>query len=228
MDPTWDLNAIRYNAIPHHFCKSYEEIRKSDSEGDGIDCECHRNDELENSKLINMDEETLKEVCKSLGYTRENGEFLFTNFRRQIADIDKQSASMSERIKRRLEAVQEYCPEFASCINSTSAALVTVMKSTENFNYNRCVINRVYSKSDNSKKANLFVYFELEDGTTKVYIADKNQGQFIEMGMKEFEEQYDCYDRDKEKNKGKKLWESTEDIKKEKNVSSGEFTIDED
>lgn len=176
-----------------------------------------------------MDEASLREVYKSLGYTREDGMFLITDLMDKIEDIDNQQIDMQESLERRLIATKEYCPEFATCINSTSSILEgNVLRETENFKFNRCVINRVYNKDDASKKANLFVYFEFEDGTSVFYLADKEQCEFVKMDQREFEEQYECYEADKEKHEGKRLWESTEIQQRDKNTSSGEISIDED
>lgn len=229
LDPTWNLTAARYNAKPENFCKSYIEIRKNDIDSEGKDHKCHQNDKLENEELINMDEKSLREVYKSLGYTREDGTFLIADLMDTIEDIDNQQIDMQDSLERRLIALKEYCPEFSTCINSTSSILEgNILRETENFKFNRCVINRVYNKDDPSKKANLFVYFESEDGTSIFYLADREQGDFVKMEQKEFEEQYECYEADKEKHNGKKIWESTEIHKKDKNTSSGEILIDED
>ena len=53
----------------------------------------------------------------------------------------------------------------------------------------------------------MFVYFDSAKFRKKFYYADKDQGQFIEIPSKEFEKRFECYDRDLEKNHGRRVWE---------------------
>lgn len=210
VDPTWNLTAGRYKLRPGLFGKNYEQMRKIDIVN-GHDTRCHKNDKLDNENLIGMNDEEVKAVFASIGYVRADGYFYGKELMDMVALVDEKSDNIIDCIEGRLVAISEYCPEFAGCIDSTSSILESIVfKETEGFQYEKCIINRVYKKSDGEKRANLFIYFELRDGKTIFYVADKDNGEFIKMTQLEFEQQYECYDTDKEKNNGKKYWEMNE------------------
>ena len=208
VDPTWNLALQRYGCKPNHLFLSYEDIRKRDIAPDGKDTEAHKNDEELKDATFTLDEQRLRELCASVGLARQDGQFPVLNFIEKSKKIDEVCANEPERnIDGQLKLIQKVCPEFAQCQNSTMQMLRTISFNNHNLKFKKCVIDRVYEKEDKSKAPVMFVYFDSAKFRKKFYYADKEQGQFIEIPSKEFEKRFECYDRDLEKNHGRRLWE---------------------
>lgn len=64
----------------------------------------------------------------------------------------------------------------------------------------------------------------------KFYYADKEQGQMVELSQEKFIESFECYEKDLEKTKGIRPWETEKMQEKMINLatSSGTPTIGED
>lgn len=228
LDPTWNLTAHRYGAKPENFCRSYEEIRKNDIRTDGTDAKCHENDEQLKSATLELDEKSLRKVFRSIGIADKEGNFSIKDFIDKATEIDNDSISEKEKIQKQFELITRYCPEFAMCQNSTLAILQQISLNQENFEFNRCVASRVYEKNDENKEPVIFVYADIPGIGNKFYFADKQTSTFIEMSQKEFEEKFECYENDIEKNNGHRLWEESQIEEKQENlaVSSGKIFAD--
>ena len=211
LDPTWNLAAHRYGAKPEDFCRSYEEIRKHDIKSDKTDTECHKNDEDLESATLELDEQKLRMVFTSIGIADKEGNFPIKNLIDQSKMIDDTNLSEEESLKKQLLLLEEYCPEFATCQNSTSAILQGIILNQENLKFNRCVVNRVYEREDENKKPILYVYADLPNAGKKFYFADKDIGKFSELSQKEFETRFECYQEDIEKQGGIRPWEKVEE-----------------
>ena len=218
VDPTWNLALQRYGCKPNHLFLSYEDIRKRDIAPDGKDTEAHKNDEELKDATFTLDQQNLRNLCASVGLTRQDGQFPVLDFIEKSKKIDEICANSPEKnIESQFKLLQKVCPEFAKCQNSTMQMLRTISFNNPNLKFKKCVIDRVYEKDDESKTPVMFVYFESSKFGKKFYYADKEQRQFIEMQGKEFEKRFECYDRDLEKNHGRRLWE---DDDKSQNVNT--------
>jgi len=229
LDPTWNLAASRYGAMPMHFCKSYEELRKFDIDAEGLDRECHKSEDLEESQTINLDIEFLRDAYKNIGIADKYGKFPIAKLIDQAREIDKTSTDMQSKISRKFEVLKTWCPEFAICQNSTIKVLKDVLfECNENFNFEKCVASRVYDKSDPKKKAVLYIYMELAEQGKLFFYADKSSGEFAQLSQEEFEAKFECYEKDIEKMPdGKRPWESSEKLQEEMTQSSGEIIAEE-
>lgn len=214
LDPTWNLASHRYNALPNLFCKSYEEIRKQDIRSDGTDANCHKNDEELSNVTLELDEQSLRAIYTSIGLADEEGSFPIKDLMDKSKMIDNYHLPQEESVKKQLELLEEYYPEFATCQNSTIDVLKDVILNQENLKFNKCVVNRVYEREDENKRAVLYVYIDLPEVGKKFYIADKEKGKFLDIPQKEFEEKFECYERDIGKLQGHRPWEDVE-VKKE-------------
>lgn len=207
-----------------HFCNSYEEIRKADIGCDGRDHNCHKSESLEGLELIHMDEATLREVYKSIGIADENGKFPITQIMDELKSIDESTTDVRENINKKIELLKITCPEYAECICSTDKLLSGLFfENTENFNYDRCIVSRVYDKSDENKSPVLYTYLEFEKEGQLFFYADKESGNFVELSKEEFEKKFNCYDRDLEKNDGKRAWETEKKVEQDLARSSGKI-----
>lgn len=224
VDPTWNLTASRYGAKPNHFCKSYEELRKADIDDEGKDHECHKNDDLQGT--INMDEETLRKVYKSIGIADKDGNFPIIHLIQQARKVDETSPDIQTNIKKKFEILKNWCPEFATCHNSTINVLRDVLfENNEKFDFQRCIASRVYDRADAQKDAVLYLYMELQGVGKQFFYADKQSGEFVQMPQDEFERKFECYEVDLKENK--RPWETNVEIEERKENSSGKVVAEE-
>lgn len=220
LDPTWDLANSKFDSKLHHFCRNYEEIRKYDIDYNGIDTGCHENKELEKSDLIEMDEQTLRKVCTSIGVADKEGKFLITKLMDAVILTDILCKNEEVNIATKIHLLKINCPEFAECINSTIKIMKDLLfQKNETFNYNKCVVSRVFDKSDDDKKAVLFAYFDFAEKGKRFYYADKEKGDFIGLSQEDFEKRFDCYESDIKNNK--RLWEQEKAVEEQLKNSSG-------
>jgi len=229
VDPTWNLTASRYGGMPQHFCKSYEELRKADIDGKGIDHECHKSDELAQSSIINISTETLREVYKSIGIAGKDGKFPIGRLLEQSIKIDETSNDMKTKINQKFSLLKKWCPEFATCQNSTIDVLSGVLfENNENFEFKRCIVSRVYDRQDPKKQPVIYVYIETEGEGKQFFYADKDAGEFTGVSQDEFEAKFECYEADMEQMNGnKRPWETSQEIEVKKENSSGQITEEE-
>ena len=66
--------------------------------------------------------------------------------------------------------------------------------------FNKCVVNRVYNRNDELKRPILYVYIDSNEFGKKFYFADKDEGRMLETSPEEFINQFECYEKDLEKN----------------------------
>ena len=201
LDPTWNLSNHRFNGKPNNFCIDYKTAREHDIDDNKLDTECHKNDyELSDATLC-LDEKSLKLLFKSVGLTLPNGNFPIKKLIDMSEDLDKLYANDPHtNIKRQFLLLKKYCPEFASCQNSTIKILSEILLNNQNLDFDRCVISRVYDKKDTEKKPVLFIFIESSELGRQFYYVDKVKSQFIELPESEFLQQFDCYQMDIAKN----------------------------
>ena len=210
LDPTWNLSAHRYGFKPNNFCRSYEKIRENDIAGDGSDLMCHKNDEKLSDATLDLDDQSMGEIFSSIGFVDEERKFPISELLDKSEMIDKSEIDVETNVGKQLKLIEEYCPEFAMCQNSTARALQMIFSDKQNIKFNRCVVNRVYEKEDKNKKPVLYMYMDLPGKGKKFYYADKNSREFVNMTQEEFETKFECYEADKEKAGGLRPWEEPE------------------
>ena len=208
LDPTWNLAAHRYGCRPNNFCLSYEEIRKNDIGNNGKDYESHKNDEKCSSATLQIDDKSLRKIFRSIGLAEKDGNFPVKQLIDKVEYINNLDLSEQEKLQRKFSQLAQYYPEFATCQNSTMAILESVILRQNKFN--RCIVNRVYEKSDQEKRPVLFVFIESSDMGKKFYLVNDDKSGFIEIKQQEFEEKYECYELDIKQNNGHRYWEDKE------------------
>lgn len=117
-----------------------------------------------------------------------------------------------ENLQHQFLALSQTCLEFATCQNSTMSALKIILD-FDKLKANRCVVNRVYDKTDKDKNAVVYVYLDSKVSGKSFFFADKNKGQFVQLPQEEFINRFECYEKDLENLGGIRPWE---DIPKEK------------
>ena len=83
------------------------------------------------------------------------------------------------------------------------------------------VINRVYDRSDEEKKAVVFVYCNFQNEGKKFFYLDKDKGKFLNLTQKDFEERFECYQSDIKENNGYRLWDDNDQQVHEKDPAMG-------
>lgn len=225
LDPTWNLTAQRYGGYPDNFCVSYKSIREHDILSDGSDRECHKNDEILEDATLELDEENLRKIYSSIGAINKDGSFPIVELFNKIKEKDSLNTTTDKIVLEKLKAIQEYCPEFATCQNSTMAILQGALQEG-NINFNRCMVNTVYNKNDENKEPVIYVYADLPDVGKKFYYADKENQCFKETEQLEFENMFECYEVDKKN--GLKPWNDLSYKKEEQDLttSSGKVSVE--
>ena len=220
VDPTWDLVFTKYDGKTNYFCKNYQTIRKADTTILG-DSEVHKKEKLENEDFIEIDDETLRRLYSSIGLADKEGHFPIKDLIDKVNQINNENIDFKEKIVKKIEVLQQKCPEYAKNINETIQIMKCILfANNENFNYNKCVASRVYDRNDDKKKAVLYTYFDLGDGQQMFYYADQESGEFINLDKEEFENKFECYENDLKRYK-KRLWENTIEVKQKTEEKEG-------
>lgn len=197
LDPTWNLTTNRFGGRPDNFCMSYEEARKKDVNIDGIDLECHKNDEKLQDATLNLDDESLRKLFSSVGLADKDGQFPIVHLLDKSEEMHKIYANKpEENISKQFSLLKEFCPEFVTCQNSSMRILSDILLDNDNLKFNKCVVNRVYERNDKDKRPVMFAYIDSDEIENKFYFADKSEGQFIEIEQNEFTKRFECYDYD--------------------------------
>ena len=201
LDPTWNLTSHRFGARPDNFCISYEQARMHDIDSEGKDHQCHKNDEKLQDATLSLDDRSLRELFKSVGLADKDGQFPIKKFIELSQAVDEFFADQpEENIQRQFLLLKKTCPEFATCQNSSMKILSNIVLSNENLKFNKCIVNRVYDRTDKEKKPILYVYIDSNELGQKFYFANID-GEFLELSQEEFVKRFECYDEDLKRDK---------------------------
>lgn len=197
LDPTWNLTRHRFGGKTDNFCISYEQARKNDIDSEGKDHNCHKNDEQLQDATLNLDEQSLRQLFTSVGLADKDGQFPIKDLLEKSKLLDEIYASQPEQnINKQFLLLSQTCPEFSACQNSSMSILRDVLLNNENLRFNKCVVNRVYNKTDKEKRPILYVYINSNELGEKFYFANKDEGQFVGLSQEEFTKQFECYEED--------------------------------
>ena len=216
VDPTWDLMSGRFGAEPFNFCKTKDEIRGNDvnivvdrnGEKREIDSKCHKNDIDLASANIGLDKDSLREVFKSIGVVRDDGSYPIAKFINESNEIAGMNLSSEQQLQAQLELVARYRPDFANCQRSTLKVLSGISLCHDSLNLKRCVAHRVYKRDDEEKNPVIYIYAILPT-LQRVFYAVRDDGKgFERFTPEQFQEKFESYEMDIEKNGGVRLWET--------------------
>lgn len=223
IDPTWNLTSHRYDAFPNLFGKSYEEIRKYDINAEGIDKECHRNDQKLSDATIDIEEDVVRQIFASIGIAKENGDFYISDLMSKSDEIAKKDIPLEQKTQEQLSLLATTHPDFYKCQNSTISILAGNILNHPEMNYQSLIVNRVYDRNDDKKTPLVYVYCQMEDGNRVFFVTDTETQDFKKMDIESFAERYECYEMDLQKNNGLRPWET--EIQREEDLarSSGKI-----
>ena len=88
--------------------KKYENLISKD----GKDWCSHKNDELANQELIDIEESVLRQVYKSIGLTKEDGSFPISDIMDESNRIAKLELPLEQKIEKQLELLRKINPNF--------------------------------------------------------------------------------------------------------------------
>ena len=213
LDPTWDLGFHRFGLKPAYFFIDYERIRELDVK-DGKDSESHKIVGDVGENIISLEDDCLRDVFKSIGVADRNGDFPMKDIFESFNTPENKKLPIKEKLEKCLSVLSENFPEFAESVQESILALEFFLNS-EIIDYGQYKIGIVYEREDKEKKANMFFYADLEEEGELFYYADKESKSFLQLTRQEFEEKFECYEKDLEENNGIRMW----DKKKEKSNS---------
>ena len=216
LDPTWNLMLHRFGGKPSHFLINYEQARASDIDPDGKDRECHKNDKDLKDATLSLDTPSLRKLFASVGLADKEGNFPV----KETIELSKAAHQVfandpSENINKQFLLLAKACPEFVICQNESMKFLSAILLNDENLQFNRCVVNRVYDRTDETRSPFMYVYVDSNELGKRFYFADKEKEQFVELSPEEFTKRFECYDRDLKKAKGIRPWEAQEQNKED-------------
>lgn len=229
LDPTWNLASHRFSGRPDNFCINYEKARQNDIDANGKDHNCHNNDEKLQDATLMLDDESLRALFTSVGLARDDGKFPIVDLATKSQKVHEECADKPyENIAKQLLLLSMTCPEFATCQNSSMKIMKDILLNNENMRFNKCVVNRVFDKEDETKKPVLYVYIDSKELGQKFFVANKENGYFEDKNPEDFEKRFECYEADIIKNKGLRPWQVKENEKEIINLanSSGSKRID--
>lgn len=225
LDPTWNLTSQKFGGRPDNFCISYEQARKHDIDRNGKDHNCHLNDEKLSDVNVSLNDQELRKLYTSVGLADKEGNFPIKNFMEKSKAIHKFLANDPEQdIDKQLLLLSKVCPDFAKSQESSMNVISDILLDSENLNFNKCVVNRVYNKEDSKKEPVIYVYMDSEDFGKKFYYANKEEGKFENLSQEDFTNKFECYETDLANHKGIRPWENaTKEVEKvDLSRSSGE------
>ncbi len=227
LDPTWNLANNRFGCRPANFCIDYEKAREGDINSEGIDSEAHKNDEQLQDATLKLEDKSLRALFTSVGLADKEGQFPAKDLVKKSNAIHELYANNpAKNVEAQFLLLAEKCPEFISCQNESMQMLSNILLNNENLKFNKCVVDRVYDKTDENRRPFMYVYIDSDELGRKFYLADKEQGKFIESPEEKFTERFECYDRDLERTKGVRPWEAEEQKKETQDLSKSSEAMD--
>ncbi len=110
---------------------------------------------------LNLDEQSLRMLFTSVGLADRAGQFQIKDLLEKSKLLDEFYANQPEQnISKQFLLLRQTCPEFATCQNSSMSILSDVLLSNENLRFNKCVVDRVYNRTDKEKRPIMFVYID--------------------------------------------------------------------
>lgn len=202
LDPTHNLIQQKFGARPGCFCISYNEARELDRtilEKDSHKCE--RDEKLKN-ETIGLSDENLRSIFSSVGLADEKGHFPY-------AEMEEKSNKLKQLYpdnpEPQLEILKKYCPNFSLCQVESKMVLRDIL--LDDLSLEKCVVDRVYKRTDKNKRPVLYVYVDSGRVGRTFYVADQETNRFIKLTKSEFTEEFECYERDLEAQKGIRPWD---------------------
>ena len=204
-DPTWNLSRNQFDGRPDNLCVSYETIRKHDMTSSGHDRKSHENHTLEDITL-EIGQEALTKAYRTIGVvTREDGKFPVADANEAIQKkIDSVLLPM-DKVKVGLKTLESLYPNFAHFQRETTAFLNHNILPFVNLE--KAVVDRVYAREDQEKKPVLFLYARDGNNEKQFFYVDESIGRFVNVSQEEFEQRFECYEKDLIALQDRRVWD---------------------
>lgn len=190
-DPTWDLSNTLFEGRPMYFGKTYEQLQQID----GPLSKAHR---LENppENIIEISEEELREIYKSIGIAKDDGKFKFPI-------LDKVNDINSQQFENENDKVQAFLKMFTQDFSKQALHLSETRTMIE-----RCIpalgiedksftTKFVYSKEDETgDKPYLCMHIDSEGMKDNIVILNTEKMQFENKSIQDFDELYRTHKED--------------------------------
>lgn len=190
-DATWDLSNTLFEGRPMYFGKTYEQLRTID----GPLSKAHR---LENppDNVIEVSEEELREIYKSIGVAKEDGSFKFPI-------LDKVNEINNQQYENESDKVQAFLQMFSQNFSKQATHLTETRTMIE-----RCIpalgiddksftTKFVYSKEDEDcENPHLCIHFNGEEMNDTIAVLNTEKMRFKNLSIQDFDRLYKIHEED--------------------------------
>jgi len=197
VDPTWDLDNLKFGIQPAMFGVSYEKIQEDEKR---TGKSCHKlADESVLGEVRCIDDKELREINTTIGNTVEiDGQnyYRLKDFLQQLNLPD--DLSPEEKTMYVLKQFQNYYGNDAKCLAEVQKRLITILGMSMGWNDIRGNSGFVYRKGNDSKKPILLTrvdYCGKYKGKSSTYIInDEEQPDISMISLEEVKEQYSDFE----------------------------------
>lgn len=190
-DATWDLSNTLFEGRPMYFGKTYEQLRTID----GPLSKAHR---LENppDNVIEVSEEELREIYKSIGVAKEDGSFKFPI-------LDKVNEINNQQYENESDKVQAFLQMFSQNFSKQATHLTETRTMIE-----RCIpalgiddksftTKFVYSKEDEDcENPHLCIHLNGEEMNDTIAVLNTEEMRFKNLSIQDFDRLYKIHEED--------------------------------
>lgn len=188
-DPTWDLSNTLFEGRPMYFGKTYEQLQQID----GPLSKAHR---LKNppESVIEISEEELREIYKSIGIAKGDGKFKFPILDK-VNDINSQQFE-NDKVQAFLHMFTQDFSKQALHLSETRTMIERCIPAL-GIEYKSFTTKFVYSKEDEmDDKPYLCIHIDSEGMKDNMMILNTEKMQFENMKIQEFDELYQKHNED--------------------------------
>lgn len=190
-DATWDLTNTLYGAMPTHFGVTYEDLRKREQ---GLS-NAHKLEETPEN-IVGIEEEELREIFHSIGFTDENRSFKFPLYYKFKGLEEKHFENQQEKITAFLEIITKDFPKEATHLQETRSIIESFIEEIGVAKEN-ITTRYVYDRDDEEcKNPHLILHIDDEEMKNKVKFLNIDKMSFDDIEIEELDKQYKKHDLD--------------------------------
>lgn len=211
-DPTWDLANSLFNARPMYFGKKYEQLR-NDEEGLS---NAHK---LEHppENVIELNDNELRELYHSLGYTKEDRTFVFPILDK-VMEIQDTNVDIKTKFN---QILNMFTQDFSRETKHLSETRTFLEKCIREIGIDRRDITTkfVYSKEDKEySKPYLSLFVNNEQIGKNMEVLNLDEMSFNNLEIEEFDKRYNVHELDTSEPFWKKYLQKEEIKEKDKQI----------
>ena len=211
-DPTWDLECSLYDAYPHYFGLTYDELQ----EKDGPIRNPHKL-EKKPENVVKISEKDLRDIFNSVGLTNPDKTFNAPIYKEALKLKDKNGLTQEERTDRLLNIVTEKFPMESSHLSEVRMVLESTLR-TIGIDSKEIQTKFIYDKNDkDTEKPMLMININNRDFKQTARILDIENMKFKSTDLKTVDQNYKVHNDDTIEPFWKKLIKEQEENIKDTN-----------